>query len=163
MRKLLKGSCFSLCLVALSALSAIPAQALTATQTIQKVVQTVNSDGSKTTKYIDADLVTPGETIIYKLDFTNDGAEPASNLLLTMPVPEAIKYIEGSADFEGAVLLYSADKGQTFSERKSVKVKSESGEIISAKASDITHIQWKLAGPFAPDEGGVLSFQGVLK
>jgi len=142
--------------------AATPAMALTATQLVQKEIITVQADGTETVSYGSAELVTPGERVAYMLNYNNDKAEPASQLKLVMPVPDVVVYAEGSARGEGTVVSYSAD-GENFYERSALRVATANGQTRSARAEDITHIRWIIAGPVNAGESGTLSFSGTLK
>jgi len=145
-----------------SALSvASTASALTATQVVQKEVVTINADGDQTISYTDADRVTPGERIVYRLDYANDQREAATNLVLTMPVPGEVIFADGTAT-GGSDVSYSVD-GAQFMPRAVLTVVDDQGEARPASAEDITHIRWKIAGPVAPGEVGSLAFTGTLK
>ncbi len=141
---------------------AAPALALTATQTVQKEVISVGADGAERYTYESADLVTPGERIQYALNYENDSTDTATNLKLTMPVPEVVIYNEGSTS-GGTATTYSVDGGKTFSDRDSLVVAMDNGETRPANAGDISHIRWNIAGPVSPGEVGSLSFSGTLK
>ena len=151
----------SLAFVAAS--TAAPALALTATQTIEREVVIQNSDGSQSVKRQAADKVTPGDKVVYSLNYFNDDAEPANNIVLVMPVPKEIKYLDGSADMETAETTYSVDAGKSFARRDDLVVKLEDGSTRSANANDITHIRWLVSAEVAPNTGGTLSFSGRLK
>lgn len=141
---------------AIMAVSA-PALALTATQTVKKEVVTVDPFGVETITYETAELVVPGERLAYELDYMNDQAEPATDLVLTMPIPDVVEFAEGSARGKGTVITYSVD-GTNFYDREALMM----GET-AASAEDITHIRWVIVGPVAPGEAGKLAFSGTLK
>jgi len=140
-----------------------PAMALTASQTVQKEVRVTQADGTETISYQAADLVVPGERIVYTLNYNNDKAEPASNLVLTMPVPEVVNYEDGTADRDGTSVVYSADGGKTFKSRDALMVQALNNELRKASAEDITHIRWTIKGPVNPGSSGALVFKGILK
>ncbi len=139
------------------------AHALEATQKVEKEITITQDDGTTLTKRVAADLVTPGEKIVYTVSFTNDDAEPATDLVLAMPVPADIRFLEGSADRDGAVVRYSADGGVTFDERDALVLPSVGGGTRAAGPDDITHIQWRIAGPVAVGETDAILFKGRLK
>jgi len=139
------------------------ASALTAKQSVEKEVVVQMPDGTESLTREPAEMVTPGERIVYTLSFTNDEAAPASDLVLTMPVPPEIKYMDGSATKAGAKIVYSADGGQTFASRTDLRKVGTDGNMRAAIAEDITHVRWTVAGPVAVGETGMLSFKGVLK
>lgn len=141
----------------------VSAQALTATQKVEKEVTVQQADGTSVTQRVSADQVTPGEKVVYTVDFLNDSAEPASDLVLAMPVPSDIRFLEGSADREGAVVRYSVDGGANFVERSALILPSVGGGTRPASADDITHIQWRIAGPVPVGASDAVAFKGRLK
>ncbi len=141
----------------------VSAQALTAKQTVEREVVVNNEDGTQSVKREPADKVIPGETIIYTLDYFNDKTEAAEQLVFTMPVPKEVIYKEGSVEAQGAKTVYSADGGKTFAPRETLSVKGADGKMRPAKAEDITHIRWTVAGPVAANTGGKLVYAGKLK
>lgn len=153
-------------LISLGALTmlafATPAMALTAFQTVQKEIVTERADGTVESRLVNPDSIVPGDRVVYALNFENDGAKPASDLVLTMPVPTEITYIDGSASTVGSVVTYSAN-GETFAPRASLRIIGEDGVSRAASAEDITHIRWVIAGPVQSGETGQLYFKGTLK
>ena len=150
-------------LAATSVLTSISASALTAKQSVEKEVVVRMPDGTESITRGPAELVIPGERVVYTLSYTNDDAAPATDLVLTMPVPSEIKYMDGSANDAGAQVVYSADGGQTFASRTGLRVIGVDGNSRTAISEDITHIRWTVAGPVAVGETGTLSYKGTLK
>lgn len=144
-------------------LGAASASALTAEQKVFKEVVTVSADGTPVTQRVEADLVTPGETVVYALTYLNDEGESASDIVLTMPVPEVVIYKEGSAEVAQMRITYSADGGKSFASREAVRVSDEAGSTRVADAAEITHIRWTRLTALAPGEAAELSFAGILK
>jgi len=141
----------------------VSAEALTATQKVEKEITVQQPDGTSVTKRVSADQVTPGEKVVYTVDFLNDSAEPASDLVLAMPVPADIRFLEGSADREGAVVKYSADGGASFVDRSALILPAVGGGTRPANSDDITHIQWRIAGPVPVGARDAVVFKGRLK
>jgi len=139
------------------------ANAMTAKQKVEKEIVVTSEDGTQTTQRVPADLVTPGEKIVYTIDFVNDSAEPATDLVLAMPVPADVRYLEGSADRPGAEIRYSTDGGSTYAARESLTMPAVGGGTRSASVDDITHIQWKIAGPVAVGATDKVAFKARLK
>ena len=142
---------------------AAPVSALTASQVVEKEIIVINDDGSETTHREPADAVVPGERVVYTLNYENDKAETPKELVLTMPVPNEVKFIEGSADVAASEVTYSADGGQSFAPRQALTVQVADGQYVPAGADDVTHIRWRVAGPVSPGQTGQLTFKGVLK
>ena len=109
-------------LAAASILTSVSASALTAKQSVEKETVVQLPDGTESITRGPAELVIPGERVVYTLSYTNDDAAPATDLVLTMPVPSEIKYMDGSATLDGASVVYSADHGKTFASRTGLRV-----------------------------------------
>lgn len=155
---------FTLALIAATSLMAsVSASALTAKQTVEKETVVQMPDGTENVTRAPAELVTPGQRVVYTLSYTNDDAAPASDLVLTMPVPSEIKYMDGTATKANAKTVYSADGGKSFFERNELRTIGLDGNVRSANAGDITHIRWTVSGPVAVGETGELSFKGILR
>jgi len=139
------------------------AMALSASQTVEREVIIKNADGSQTVKREKADMVTPGDKVIYSLNYHNNEDKLAENIVLVMPIPAEVKFLEGSAEATQARTAYSADGGKTFTGRAELIVTRADGSTSTAKAEDITHIRWIVGEGIAPGASGTLSFAGRLK
>lgn len=144
-------------------LTGVTANALTAQQVVEREVVVKQADGSEAVKREKADMVTPGDKVVYTLSYYNDEQKEADNIVLVMPIPAEIKYLEGSADTDSARTVYSADGGETFFARDQLKVKQADGRTHVASADEITHVRWHVSAAIAPGAGGDLSFSGRLK
>lgn len=143
--------------------AALPAVALEAEQRVLKEVTIQQADGTEKTSYVDADLVTPGTTVVYALIFRNDQSAPANDIVLVMPVPAEVAYIEGSATNRLAHADFSSDGGQSYAPRQRLRVTEADGSVRAATASDITHVRWSVAKAVMPGETGQIWFRGVQK
>lgn len=143
--------------------AATPVFALTASQIVEREVIVRNADGSQTVTREAADKVTPGDKVIYSLNYYNDEAEPVQNIVLVMPIPAEVNYLDGSADSAGTNTTYSADGGKSFAGRDDLQVAQADGSKRAARAEDITHIRWLVSTSVAPGTGGTLSFSGRLQ
>ena len=150
-------------IAAASILTSVSASALTAKQSVEKEIVVQMPDGTESITRAPAELVVPGERVVYTLSYTNDAAEPATDLVLTMPVPSEIKYLDESATTVDAKVVYSADGGQSFASRAGLRTTGADGNSRTATSEDITHIRWTVAGPLAAGETGTLSYKGILK
>ena len=153
----------ALATLAAALLFAGSAAALTATQTVEKEITVTLEDGTTTTQRVAADTVIPGEKVIYTIDFVNDSDAPATELVLAMPVPSNVRYLEGTADRADARVLYSADGGATFAARDALILPAVGGGTRTASSDDITHIQWTIPGPVAVGATDKVAFGGRLK
>lgn len=135
---------------------------MTARQFVEKEIVTKGADGAVTTKRAPADKIAPGETVVYAIRYANDATEPASDIVLVMPVPKEIAYVEGSVSGDASSVSFSADGGETYVARGRLTV-VEDGAARPARGDEITHIRWTLAGPVAPQATGEVSYKGVLR
>ena len=143
--------------------SGVSASALTATQKVEKEITVQQADGTNVTKLVSAAAVTPGEKIVYTVAYINDSAEAATDIVLAMPVPADVRFLEGSADRSGATVRYSADGGASFVERDALVLPAVGGGTRSANSDDITHIQWRIAGPVPAGTSDEIVFKARLK
>lgn len=142
---------------------ALNAQALSATQTVEKETTVIAANGSVQTVREGVEKIIPGERIVYSLNFENDAAEAANDIVLTMPIPAEVKYIEGSAELPLANVTFSSDGGESFSNRQSVLIIDGAGNIRTASADELTHVRWTVAGPVNAGESGILSFAASVR
>lgn len=156
---------FNTSLAAIALVSALcaPAAAFEATQTVERQYTVTEADGTVVTKRAPADAVKPGEAVVYSINYTNTNAEDASGIVLDMPVPSQVRLAEGSADAQGVRVLYSADGGETFSERLALTVTDADGTVRPAATDDITDLRFALQGAVAPGESGSVGFTARLR
>ena len=137
--------------------------AMTARQVVEKEVVTAAPNGEETVTRVPADKVTPGETVVYSIRYKNESAAPAGDIVLVMPVPKEVAYVEGSvAGAEKASISFSADGGATYVARGRLTV-VEGGEPRPARGDEITHIKWSLSAPVGPQAEGEVSYKAVLR
>jgi len=151
-------------LISLSAvLMAMPAHAMTASQKVEVERKVTQSDGRVDVVLTPPDKVLPGDMLVYTVSYYNDKQEVTNNFRLDMPVPAEVTYLEGSAERDNTVVLFSIDNGQSFKPRERLLVNLEAGGTRSAVSEDITHIRWTLTRDLNPGDRGEMSFRGQLK
>jgi len=123
----------------------------------------INDKGEKVITRVPVARVVPGDEVIYTLNYTNIGEEPADNVVITDPVPEHMVYTEGSAKGADTVITFSVDKGKTYDLPAVLTVVGADGKERPAKGSDYTHIKWTLQRALAPGEKGRASFRARLE
>ena len=143
--------------------SAVSASAMTAKQKVEKEITVQQADGTSVTKLVSAAEVTPGEKIVVSVDYTNDSAAAATNIVFVMAVPAESRFLEGSADRSGVTVRYSADGGTSFVERGALVLPAVGGGTRAANADDITHIQWRIAGPIPVGTSDAVAFKARLR
>jgi uncharacterized repeat protein (TIGR01451 family) len=104
-------------------------------------------------------VVTPGDKLVFELSYRNRGAEPASDFVVTNPIPDAVAFDGTESEF-GVV---STDGGYSWGKLAALKVKQADGTLRPAQPSDVTHVRWTFTRAIAAGEAGKLSFRGVVK
>jgi uncharacterized repeat protein (TIGR01451 family) len=152
----------SFCFLAACALAALPAQAdvLLSSASVERVVSMEYEDGSTETEYVPTEAAEPGEELAYVVSFRNDGAEPEDSVVMTIPVPEDMVYVDNSVIADNAAVEFSIDGGKSFAPRDGLLI--EDGERTrKASADEITHVRWTFAR-MIPGEEGMLAFHAIL-
>ena len=133
-----------------------------AEQVVEKEIVTRGADGVDRLSRIPADTVAPGEEVIYTLKFRNESDTAAEAVVLVMPVPPEVSFVEGSVTGDNATVTFSADGGQTYLARGRLTIE-EQGTVRPAKNDDITHIKWTLPDPLAAGRQGEIAYHAILK
>jgi uncharacterized repeat protein (TIGR01451 family) len=130
---------------------------LTSTAYLQKEV--VDAQGRRKIVLEDPKIVIPGNRVAFVLNYRNTGAKPATNFVITNPVPNGVTFT--SADEPWAVV--SVDGGAAWGALGTAKVKMPSGTLRPAQPSDVTHIRWVIKSPIPANGGGKVTFRAIVK
>ena len=122
-----------------------------------------DANGEKTLVRSPAKLVNPGEIAIYTNSFTNNGTQPAEDLVINNPITKNTEYLQGSATEGGYDLVFSVDGGTTFAKPEALFVTDSSGQQRPAGAKDYTNIRWTKQAPLAPGQTGNVEFRILVK
>lgn len=156
----------------LSMLLFLSSQAMAAGQgaielkTVAEVEITIKNDkGEKEVKRVEAAKanVTPGDAVVFTTYYSNNGQEPASDIVINNPVPEHMFYIDGTAVGSGTKIEFSVDKGKSFGAPDKLKIKGVDGKEKSPGPADYTNIRWTLSKPLSPEGKGSVSFRAKVK
>ena len=95
----------------------------------------------------------PGDTIRYVVTARNISDRQIKKLVVTQPIPNGSVYVLNSAtlpNFDGAKVAYSIDNGKNYSEKPTIRVKLESGEIVTRPAPEsmYTNVRWNFGENF---------------
>lgn len=146
-----------------SLMIAAPAAAFAADNVALKstvlVEKTVVVQGQARTVTEAPKLVTPGDKLIFVLEYRNQGGKPATNFVVTNPMPPAVAFER--AESAGAVV--SIDGGKSFGELPKLSVARPDGTRRPAAAADVTHVRWTLGTAIPVGQGGKLSFRGRVR
>lgn len=150
-------------LIALSAL--LPAFAVadvTLKTEMFEVVETQQANGKSKVEWVAPDNIVPGDKVGYRISFTNEGKEPADNIVLNNPVPENTHYVADSARGANTDIDYSVDGGQRFAQPSQLFIE-KNGKKVQAKATDYTHVRWTLKAPLKAAESGSVQYVVQVK
>ena len=97
--------------------------------------------------------VQPGDVLRYTVTGANNGTRPATNLVVTQPIPKQTAYVLNSSSTikTTATVTYSIDNGKTFVAKPTVQVKLANGKVETrpAPAEVYTHVRWKFTDAIA--------------
>ena len=135
------------------------------------VVSTITKeDGTTEEQFTEAKEARPGQIVEYRVVVTNvsDETLPASNAVITSPIPATTVYIAETATptSEGARLEYSADGGQTFSVPPlMIKVKNDKGEEVEVEATpeQYTAARWIILQALEPKQELIFTYRVTVK
>lgn len=133
--------------------------ALTSKVELEKT--TPAQDGRPATKtYVTPDVVVPGDRVRISLIFTNNGAKPASGVVIANPIPSALMF-DGTDDQAGFGV--STDGGRKFDALASLTVPVEGAAPRPATAADVTHVRWQWPDAIAPGQSRSVAFFGRVR
>jgi uncharacterized repeat protein (TIGR01451 family) len=117
------------------------------------------ADGSVATVLEEPKTVLPGDQLVFVVRYKNAGAQPASNFVVTNPIPNAVAF-SNTADGTEVV---SVDGGKSWGFLSQLKVAKADGASRAALPGDVTHIKWNLNQTLAAGSAGKLVFRGVVR
>lgn len=112
---------------------------------MQASVVTVNAQGKEVMR--DMKEVAPGQTIQYKLTYSNNSDKAFKGLVITGPVPTNTHYLANTARTKvSSNRLVSIDGGKTFEKepvKRQQKMADGTVKTVIIPADKYTHIRWK--------------------
>jgi len=132
--------------------------------TAQEVVEVVNPDGKKETKYIAPESILPKDVLLYSINYHNDSVESADAVVITNPIPEHMQYVDGSAGPRNHTdVVFSVDGGKSFNFPDKLFITAQNGQQRRATAKDYTHIQWRFKNSLSPGDKGTVEYRARLE
>lgn len=104
-------------------------------------------------------VVTPGDRLLFVLNYKNVGTAPATSFTVTNPIPTAVLYSAAV----GAGEQLSVDGGKNWGALPELTVRNADGTSRAARPADVTHVRWTLEQPIPAGGQGKLSFRGAVK
>jgi uncharacterized repeat protein (TIGR01451 family) len=126
-------------------------------------VEVTGPDGKPQRERVPAAKVVPGTEVIYVITYRNTGKQPATDVVITNPIPAELAYQPQLGPGPSGVPDVSVDAGKSFGALASLSVKGADGKPRAAQGSDVTHVRWALRQPVKPGEQGSVSYRAVLE
>ena len=148
-------------LILLSLLIAPPAmaQASVALENEIMIERVVVEDGKREVKVEVPKVVVPGDRLVFIISYKNQGAQPATDFVVTNPLPPSVTF----DSVEGSEAVVSVDGGKTYGALAALQVKQADGSERAAVPADVTHIRWAFKQAIPAGAAGTLRFKGVVK
>lgn len=153
LRKLAATLCLIGGLAAFGSGFAQGASPITVTNGFYQRVETTAADGTVTTTLVPAARTVPGGEVVYEVAYHNTGDQPATDVAIDAPVPDALVFIEPLTP----ATVFSVDGGEHFGPLTELTVTDAEGKPRTAQAADVTHVRW-LVPSLAPGAGGKVSY-----
>ena len=131
--------------------------ALSSTVFVEKTF--ADADGRAKVTLHEPKVVTPGDRLIFILNYQNRGLAAANNFVVTNPLPSAVAY-QGTADASAEV---SIDGGKIWGALTALKVADGPSRWRSARPEDVTHVRWTMKQAIPAGAQGKLSFRGIVR
>ncbi len=154
---------FILAIAALIPVMTLAESAVQVQTVAQKEEIVLNERGESETRLVPVTTVVPGDEVIYTITFTNNGDADAQSVTVTDPVPQQMRYVDGSAFGGGTDIVFSIDGGKTFAAAGELVVQEADGSVRQARAEDYTHIRWTMRSPLQPGKRGYARFRAQLR
>jgi uncharacterized repeat protein (TIGR01451 family) len=155
--RILNGLC-----AALAVTAAMPVLAASPVQVVTKVMaeqRSAAADGTTRIALVPAAHVTPGDRVVYQIDYRNSGAQAIDNFVVSNPLPQGIAYLSPAAGSPEPEL--SVD-GSTYAPLAVLKVSGPKG-VRPATLGDVKSVRWRLAQPLAAGGHGAFAFRAMLR
>ncbi len=125
------------------------------------LVERTSTDASGKTQLVleEPRVVVPGDKLVFVLRYQNNGRAPASDLIVTNPLPQAVAY-QTSDDNRVQV---SVDGGRSWGQLAAMTVRDGDGTSRAARAEEVTHLRWAFTQPIPAGEAGRLMFRGIVR
>ena len=127
----------------------------------EKETEVIDKNGNKTSKRTRVDTAVPGDEIVYTITFENISTKPASNIVITNPIPNDTTYI--SATGVNTEITFSIDGNNQYATPDKLIVTTKEGVTRLAVPSDYSHMRWVYAGELGVDKTSQVSFRAVIK
>lgn len=158
MKRLITYSLASL-FIATAAAPVLAASPLELSSDIFVETQHKRADGTFATTLASPKKLLPGDSLVFVVRYRNVSAKPASDFVVTNPMPKAVAFA-GTSDGTEVV---SVDGGKSWGKLSQLRILLADGTSRPALMGDVTHIKWILNQSLTAGAEGKLIFRGVVR
>jgi len=123
-------------------------------------------DGKMVLERLPAEKTTPGDVLVYTIDYRNAGRIAVEDAVIVDPLPRGIVYLANTAEGQDADVTYSIDNSRSWHKPPiMMPVKKADGSVESKPVSTerYTHIRWVIKKPVQPGQSGRVQFRATVK
>jgi hypothetical protein len=117
-----------------------------------------DAEGKTRIELVVPDTFLPGDRLLFITNYSNGGAEAATNFTITNPVNPAVR-LAPDAD---PALDVSVDGGKSWGKLAALSLFNPDGTQRPATHADVTHVRWVLAR-VAPGEAGQVAYPVIIR
>ncbi len=117
-------------------------------------------------------VIVPGDRVVFKTSYKNNGADAATGFRATNPMPGPIQFVSAREDWAEV----SVDGGVTWGKLAALMVTPKAEAVAEGTApvatapaaraateADVTHVRWVFNDPIPAGAGGEVSYIGFVK
>lgn len=143
---------------------AAPAAALASSDVLTKssiFVERIDPQGTgaRRVRLEPARQVSPGERLIYVVEYRNTGKRPVQDFTVTNPLPRTVRLDE---TVDGSEMV-SIDGGRSWGMLSSLRVPLGEGSWRPANPDDVTHLRWRVGDRLMQGETRRVTFRAIVR
>ncbi|PXW75925.1 putative repeat protein (TIGR01451 family) [Blastomonas natatoria] len=115
--------------------------------------------GARRIRLEPARQVSPGERLIYVVEYRNTGNRPVQGFTVTNPLPRTVRLDE---TVDGSELV-SIDGGRTWGALPELRVPLGNGGWRPANPEDVTHLRWRVGDTLMQGESRRVTFRAIVR
>lgn len=115
--------------------------------------------GARRVRLEPARQVSPGERLIYVVEYRNTGKRPVQDFTVTNPLPRTVRLDE---TMDGSELV-SIDGGRSWGMLSSLRVPLGEGSWRPANPDDVTHLRWRVGDRLMQGETRRVTFRAIVR
>lgn len=115
--------------------------------------------GARRVRLEPARQVSPGERLIYVVEYRNTGNRPVQGFTVTNPLPRTVRLDE---TVDGSELV-SIDGGRSWGQLGALRVSLGNGSWRPANPEDVTHLRWRVGDTLMQGETRRVTFRAIVR